>query len=249
MNIESNPASWKNIWRDNRMYFIAFIIFWLIAFGIYLGITQGDDILFFNRRRTALGDTFFRYGTHMGEEIAYIFVGVILIFYSYRNLIMIPIIGVVVTAVSALLKEIFRHPRPFRWFQENGMDGLLQTIEGVTINMGSNSFPSGHTMSAFTLYTFLALCLPRKKINSVILIALPIMVGVSRIYLIKHFLEDVLVGALVGVILGVLLYKLQYVLFKYPHPWMDGHLKLIRRTKVKEIIEEVQPDPDREKSH
>jgi membrane-associated phospholipid phosphatase len=244
MNKEANPASWKNIWRDNRLYFIAFIIFWLMAFGIYLNITQGDDILFFNQRRTPLGDAFFRYGTHMGEEIAYILVGVILLFYSYRNLVMIPIVGVIVTAVSALLKEIFKHPRPFRWFQENGMDGLLQTIEGVTINMGSNSFPSGHTMSAFTLYTFLALCLPRKRISSFVLITLPIMVGISRIYLIKHFLQDVLLGALVGVILGILMYKLQYVLFKYPHPWMDGALTLRPRTKVEEAIEEVHPDPE-----
>lgn len=227
------------------MYFIAFSGFLLLGFGIYLNIAQGDDILFFNRRRTAFGDVFFRYGTHMGEEAAYIIVGVILLFYSYRHLVMIPIIGLVVTAVSAMMKEFFSHPRPFRWFQENGMDGLLQTIEGVTINMGSNSFPSGHTMSAFTLYTFLALCVPRKRVNSLILLSLPLMVGISRIYLIKHFLEDVLLGALVGVILGILLYRLQYMLFKYPHPWLDSGLKLWPRTTVEEAIEEVKdPHPE-----
>lgn len=241
----AHPASWKRIWLENRIYFVAFMVFWLIAFGIYLGITQGDDILFFNQRRTPLGDIFFRYGTQMGEEIAYLVVGLILAFVSYRHLVMIPIVGIVVTTVSAILKEIFRHPRPFRWFQENGMDGLLQTIEGVTINMGTNSFPSGHTMSAFALFTFLALCLPRKKINSAILIILPVMVGISRIYLIKHFLEDVLLGALVGVILGILLYRLQYQLFKYPHPWMDKSLNLRLRSKLEQAMEEIRPDPPR----
>jgi membrane-associated phospholipid phosphatase len=167
-------------------------------------------------------------------------VGAILIFYSYRHLVMIPIIGLVVTIVSALLKELFSHPRPFRWFQENGLDGILQTIEGVSINMGANSFPSGHTMSAFALYTFLALCLPRKRINSLILLSLPVMVGISRIYLIKHFLKDVLLGALVGVILAVLLYRLQYVIFKHPHPWLDKSLKIRPRTQVEEAIEEVE---------
>lgn len=239
MTVDTHPASWQRIWRENRMYFITFFILLLLGFGIYLGIAQGDDILFFNRRRTAFGDFFFRYGTQMGEEVAYIIVGVILIFYSYRHLVMIPIIGLTVTIVSALLKELFSHPRPFRWFQENGLDGLLQTIEGVSINMGANSFPSGHTMSAFALYTFLALCVPRKKINSVILLALPVMVGISRIYLIKHFLKDVLLGALVGVILGVILYRLQYVIFKYPHSWLDNSLTIRPRTKMEEVIEEV----------
>lgn len=244
---DTQPASWRQIWRENRLYFITFFILLFIGFGIYLGIAQGDDILFFNRRRTAFGDFFFRYGTHMGEEIAYIFVGVILIFYSYRHLVMIPIIGLTVTLVSALMKEIFRHPRPFRWFQENGLDGILQTIEGVSINMGANSFPSGHTMSAFALYTFLALCVPRKRMNSVILLALPVMVGISRIYLIKHFLKDVLLGALVGLILGILLYKLQYIIFKYPHPWLDNALNLRPRTQMEEIIEEVQQTTVKEK--
>lgn len=241
MTEATSPAAWRVIWRENRLYFITFFILLLVGFGVYLNISQGDDILFFNQRRTAFGDFFFRYGTHMGEEIAYIIVGVILLFYSYRHLVMIPIVGLAVTLVSALTKEIFRHPRPFRWFQENGLDGLIQTIEGVSINMGSNSFPSGHTMSAFALYTFLALCVPKRRLNSVILLALPLMVGISRIYLIKHFLKDVLLGALIGVILGVLLYRLQYVLFKYPHPWLDKRFAIRPRNKVEQAIEEMQP--------
>lgn len=239
MTEETHSASWQRIWRENRLYFITFLILLLIGFGIYLGIAQGDDILFFNRRRTAFGDFFFRYGTQMGEEIAYILVGVILVFYSYRHLVMIPIIGLTVTIVSALMKEFFSHPRPFRWFQENGLDGLLRTIEGVSINMGANSFPSGHTMSAFALYTFLALCVPRKRINSLILLALPVMVGISRIYLIKHFLKDVLLGALVGVTLAVILYRLQYTIFKSPHPWLDNSLTIRPRTKMEKAIEKV----------
>lgn len=245
----TNPAhltSWKRIWQENRVYFIGFIVFWLIAFGIYLNITQGDDILFFNQRRTPLGDIFFRYGTHMGEEIAYLLVGVVFLFYSYRHLVMIPILGIVVTAVSALLKEIFKHPRPFRWFQENGMDGLLQTIEGVTINMGANSFPSGHTMSAFALFTFLTLCLRRKNlVTNLLLITFPIMVGISRIYLIKHFLQDVLLGALVGVLLGVLLYRLQYFIFKYPHSWLDKSLQLRSTSAMEQAVENVHTEEHR----
>jgi membrane-associated phospholipid phosphatase len=247
MTEPNRPASWQKIWRDNRLYFITFFVLLLLGFGIYLGIAQGDDILFFNRRRTAFGDFFFRYGTQMGEEFAYILAGIILVFYSYRHVIMIPIIGITVTLVSAVMKEIFSHPRPFRWFQENGLDGLLQTIEGVSINMGANSFPSGHTMSAFALYTFLALCVPRKNFNSVILLSLPVMVGISRIYLIKHFLEDVLLGALVGLILGVLLYRLQYILFKYPHPWMDNSLTIRPRTQMEEVLEEVEANTKKEK--
>lgn len=240
-----HPASWQRIWRENRIFFIAFLIVFGIGLGVYLGIPQGDDVLFFNQRRTAFGDFFFRYGTMMGEEMAYLLVGAFLMFYSYRHLAMVPVIGLVVTIVAALLKNLFSHPRPFRWFQENGLDRLLQTIEGVSINMGANSFPSGHTMSAFALFTFLALCLPRKRYYSLFFLLLPLLVGISRIYLIKHFLKDVLLGALIGVILGVVVYRLQYWLFKHPHPWLDGHFSIRSQSVMEEAEQEVRTKTDR----
>lgn len=248
MTLGSRSALLKKILWDNRVYFIAFGVFLIFGLIILVNLTAGQDILFFNQRRTPLGDWFFRYGTQLGEQLAYLSVMAIFLFYSYRHTIMIPIVGIMVSMTSGLTKEIFQHPRPFLWFRDNGIEGLIQTIEGVAINMGSNSFPSGHTMSAFALFTFVALCVPRKRISALLIFLLPLIVGISRIYLIKHFLKDVLLGATIGVILAILAYMLQYKLFKYPHPWMDNGLSLRPRTPVEKAIEEVTPVIDEEKA-
>jgi membrane-associated phospholipid phosphatase len=240
-----HPKSWIDIWKENQIFFIGFLLLLVLGFAILLRIPQGDDILFFNQRRTAFGDYFFQYGTQMGEEVAYLLVGLILVFYSYRHLAMLPAMGVLVTILSAVLKNLFSHPRPFKWFQQNGTDSLIQTIEGVYVNMGFNSFPSGHTMSAFALFTFLALCLPQKKINALLLLSLPVMVAISRIYLIKHFLKDVMLGAILGVILAVILYRMQYIFFKYPHPWLDKSFSFPVRSTVEQAMEKVTPPEDK----
>jgi len=69
----------------------------------------------------------------------------------------------------------------------------------------SNSFPSGHTTSAFALATVLVLIFRKQKI------AIPCLIGAtlvaySRIYLAQHFLQDTIAGALIGTLFGMLSY-------------------------------------------
>ena len=66
----------------------------------------------------------------------------------------------------------------------------------------NNSFPSGHTATAFAMATVLVLMLADKKWQLPVLLAATL-VGFSRIYLGQHFLLDVLVGAPIGVICGI----------------------------------------------
>jgi undecaprenyl-diphosphatase len=67
------------------------------------------------------------------------------------------------------------------------------------------SFPSGHTAAALALYGGVAVLLLfiygrnwKTIILSVILLSLPILVGISRLYRGMHFPTDVLAGALGG---------------------------------------------------
>ncbi|WP_158231765.1 MULTISPECIES: phosphatase PAP2 family protein [Sporosarcina] len=71
------------------------------------------------------------------------------------------------------------------------------------IDIGGYSFPSGHTMMAFSLYTILAYILWRNVKNTggqvviIILAAMMIvMIAVSRIYLGVHFPSDIVGGVL-----------------------------------------------------
>lgn len=74
----------------------------------------------------------------------------------------------------------------------------VRTIPGYTINR-LNSFPSGHTTTAFTLALLMAFEAKRTWCDIVFpLIAL--FVGYSRIYLAQHFVTDVLGGVIIGLL-------------------------------------------------
>ena len=71
----------------------------------------------------------------------------------------------------------------------------------------TSSFPSGHTAAAVIVYGFLAFVLWRYMANRylaamlcTLLIAVPIAVGLSRLYRGAHFPTDVLAGAVLGIV-------------------------------------------------
>ena len=129
-----------------------------------------------------------------------------LLIYKRRAAWGIPLLGVVVTLVSWATKSFFQHPRPYSFFEEKGLLSTLEFIPGVRINKGLTSFPSGHTMAAFALFSFLTLCFPRKTWLSIVCFAAAMLVGVSRMYLVQHFFTDVYSGAVIGISLGILAY-------------------------------------------
>jgi membrane-associated phospholipid phosphatase len=60
------------------------------------------------------------------------------------------------------------------------------------------SFPSGHTATAFSMFFLLALIYNKKGVGLVCCL-LAIIAGFSRMYLLQHFLLDVLAGSILGV--------------------------------------------------
>ncbi len=202
--------------RDNRIYFICIGLFLVIAGGFLAFIELGDAIFFFNNRRADWSDFFFKYGTKLGEEAAYLGFGLILLAIDFRKVFVLPILGFTITFVSYFTKSIFAQPRPAAYFKDLDLLQNIQFIEGVDIHTGASSFPSGHTMSAFALYTLLALFFPKKWWLQLGFFSLALIVGVSRIYLVQHFLRDVFAGAIMGVGFGIAFYLLyQFVISKF----------------------------------
>ncbi len=86
------------------------------------------------------------------------------------------------------------------------------------------SFPSGHSFTAFVVYGLLAYLLWKRSIprawqvaGSVVLGALILLVGFSRIYLGVHFFTDVVGGFLLG--LGWLVASITLIRLLYPVPY------------------------------
>lgn len=99
---------------------------------------------------------------------------------------------VISTLINNIVKVIVRRPRP----------------EYITVVENTFSYPSGHTMASVTLYGFLIYFILKSKISktykivfSIVLGIIPVLVGISRIYLGAHYFSDVFGGALLSIML------------------------------------------------
>lgn len=172
----------------------------------FLVADQGALLIQLNDHRSPEGDLFFRWFTKVGEGYGYLVVFLLLLVYKRRAAWGVPLLGMVVSLVAWVGKTLFHHPRPYLYFEQQGLLAQLELIPGVKVNKGLTSFPSGHTMAAFALFSFLAFCFPRKPWLSITCFCIALLVGFSRMYLVQHFFEDVYLGAILGVGLGILAY-------------------------------------------
>ena len=100
-------------------------------------------------------------------------------------------------ATGIILKSIFNRERP----------------DNQTSPRWNSSFPSGHTLSYFSLATVYSAKYPKYAIP---LYGFGVMVGLSRVYLGEHYPSDVLAGAALGIGIGYLTLKLEKQLKKLP---------------------------------
>ena len=123
--------------------------------------------------------------------------------------------------VSAITKGYFAMDRPKIWFMKMKRIEEVNFVEGINVLVGPTSFPSGHAMSAFALYSLIAFFLLKKKMVAVLFFVIALFIAISRVYLVHHFFEDILVGSTIGVSLAMLIYYLQSLKTFPPGHWMD----------------------------
>lgn len=108
--------------------------------------------------------------------------------------------GIVSSIVVQSLKRLVFAPSPRPMAVIKWSETLLP--EGLEVPL-QFAFPSGHTTTAFVFFTLLALHF--KKISVQILAAVAVIgVGISRVYLMAHWIPDVMAGALLGIVLALL---------------------------------------------
>lgn len=119
---------------------------------------------------------------------------------SYKSAVTLLVAG----AISSTLKVTIQRERPFITYP----DLIYQKTE-----VGSYSFPSGHTNFAFATATSLTLAFPKWYVI-VPAYSYAIAVGYSRMYLGVHYPSDVLAGALIGTGSSLLTWHAQKWLMK-----------------------------------
>ena len=102
----------------------------------------------------------------------------------------VAVVGISGSLLLFFLKDIFHRLRPLRPLNEPAYN---------------YSFPSGHTALSFIFYGLLIYLiwnneLPRrhKYIVSILLLFLSVLIGISRVYLRKHYASDVIAGFCIG---------------------------------------------------
>ncbi len=189
--------------KKNLAFLLPFDLFFSISIIFIFIFSKIDIHLFLNSFHTPFLDTFFKYFTHLGDGFVIVFFITFLLFWQRKNAIMLTIIGVLQLIIIRTLKLLSSSPRPMIYFENNE---ILPLVEGVNMHY-YNSFPSGHTATAFSLFFFLAMIVKNKLLKfSLFLIAL--FVGFSRIYLSQHFLIDVVFGALIGIVISFVVKKM-----------------------------------------
>jgi membrane-associated phospholipid phosphatase len=199
-----------------RIFVMGAVCFLVLGVALSLIGDKGFFLKWLSGHRHPILDYFFYYITLVGEPHGFVIIGLILWLKSWRRMLTIPLVGGIVMLVSYMLKNIFEFERPGVYLHRIGWDGPMNVLD-YYIHMGYSSFPSGHAMAAWALLTLTA-ALCRKTWVSVLCLFLAVLVSLSRVYLMVHFLRDVVAGAAVGFILGYGVYCLYKIWMKKPGP-------------------------------
>ncbi len=101
-----------------------------------------------------------------------------------------------------ILKYIFGVSRPKYFFLEG-----YERMNFFNLEHKVSSFPSGHTQAAFTL-AILVMIYSRKYYF--LIIAIAVLMGLSRIFMSMHFPSDIIAGAYLGSLVPIILYKYSF---------------------------------------
>lgn len=186
----------KKIFLDNSYFFLSVGFCLLAGLLIIFNVRKGSDVVWFNQFHQPFADFFFKYITHLGDGLFCIFLSLIfLLFQKYKNALLI----FFTFALSGLLSQFFKKiifPDMLRPIAYLGEQAKLKLVEGVEVYT-NNSFPSGHTATAFATFLMLTLII-KKNSWGFIFFFLALLVAISRVYLVQHFFIDVYAGAWLG---------------------------------------------------
>ena len=183
------------------------LIIAVLLFAAHLIWDRQTLFLIFNHDLGKIGDLFFTICTYLAEGWIWIPYFIVFYFVLKQN----PLLLLLNFTLSTLLTQI---PKHFIWDHvarpiASGIDtSLIHVVKGMEI-FTANSFPSGHSATAFTLFLLSVKLLNTKK-SLIIGLFYAIFCAYSRVYLGQHFPLDVAGGitvALLSVEISNLLYK------------------------------------------
>ena len=181
----------------NRFFLIPQMIFALVSSFFLMVFTKSEIHILLNSYNSQILDFFFKLVTNLGNGFLYIAVVPFLLTRKLKWVLVFIIAVVISNLFLFMLKHVLFDGmyRPAKYF-ELYETYRLHLVKGVKLH-DLNSFPSGHTTTAFTIFMMLTM-LTRKNIVKLSLFLLAFLTAYSRVYLSQHFLIDIVAGSVIG---------------------------------------------------
>jgi membrane-associated phospholipid phosphatase len=194
MNIGIN-----DVLKQIRLFFILYIILLCTCLVIKVMFTKEAIYFAVNSRHCSFADQIAPYVTDMGNGWTIIILSALLVLYNYRVAFLMITSYAITSLLAQVVKYIFDAPRPTLYFKDQL--SRIHLVKGVDM-LQYHSFPSGHTVTAFSAAVVIVYLTKNKKWG-ILLLIVAAAIGYSRMYLSQHFFEDVTAGSVIGVVITV----------------------------------------------
>ena len=180
--------------KHTKIVLVYGIVLSLMAIAL-LFVEKGQIVLLVNQNNNQVFDFFFKYCTYLGDGMFFVAFFILILLTKRKYALIVVGIGVVHGLIVSLFKRVLFSDagRPITFFEDTS---ILHFVEGVSVH-AHRSFPSGHTASAFALAVVLAF-IYRKHVFLYVGLLAALLVAYSRMYILQHFYQDVVLGAVIG---------------------------------------------------
>jgi len=175
----------------------ASLVLAIALFYLSYDLGKEDFFLLLNKDEGSFADKFFYIFTFGGDALIWIPVLFIVIFLLKRKDAIVLLIAAFALSTIFVqgIKNAIPEDRPIKAIANPAIIHTLQDVDVHTIN----SFPSGHSTTAFCIY-FIFCLLIKKRWWIIVGFIYAVTVGYSRIYLAQHFPFDVAGGIVTAII-------------------------------------------------
>ena len=169
----------------------------IVLFGASFIFGREALFLFLNADLGKIGDFVFDTFSYMAEGWNWIHFFIIFYGFHKKDAVFI-LLNFLISTLLTQIPKIFIWDKVSRPMASGIPLDQIHRVDGVVMHMW-NSFPSGHTATAFTFFLMIVYFFPKK--SALIMGAIyAVACGYSRVYLAQHFPLDVAGGIIVAII-------------------------------------------------
>lgn len=186
--------------KEEKNFAVITFMYALACLFFSLSFVRGTEVTYVTSHYSETFHTFFAYVTQIAELPGIILFILLVVLKDRKQLIHYTLIAL----LTALTITTFKHlifsssDRPRAWALQQHI-----VLPADASNLLHFSFPSGHTAFAFCLMYCLVILYNERKFTFLFL-SIAFLVGLSRVYLLAHFVIDTGIGALIGLTMGII---------------------------------------------